>query len=188
MWRPHRRSSASGNTVGMSEVSIRELRNHGGEVVDRAARGEQITITRSGRAVAELRAISPAPVSAASLLERWRGLPLVDPATPAQRRRSASRLQPVNAEARMARGALDTSTVILLARLADATTLPAEPLITAAPSPSCRSVRSSQRIARRGPRARLTSNAPRQTLHRSLSMRCCSCVWPRRCLPAPVRA
>ena len=59
----------------MSEVSIRELRNHGGEVADRAARGEPITITRSGRAVAELRALSHPALSAASLLERWRGLP-----------------------------------------------------------------------------------------------------------------
>lgn len=64
----------------MAEVSIRDLRNHGGEVVDRAARGEQITITRAGRAVAELRALALTPLSAASLLERWRALPAVDPA------------------------------------------------------------------------------------------------------------
>jgi antitoxin (DNA-binding transcriptional repressor) of toxin-antitoxin stability system len=62
----------------MASVSIRELRNHGGEVVDRAAHGEQITITRSGRPVAELRALRP-PLSAEALLSRWRGLPAVDP-------------------------------------------------------------------------------------------------------------
>jgi prevent-host-death family protein len=61
----------------MAHVSIRDLRNHGGEVVDRAARGEQITITRSGREVAELRAIRP-PLSAEALLRRWNGLPPVD--------------------------------------------------------------------------------------------------------------
>jgi antitoxin (DNA-binding transcriptional repressor) of toxin-antitoxin stability system len=61
----------------MAHVSIRDLRNHGGEVVDRAARGEQITITRSGREVAELRAIRP-PLSADALLRRWNGLPAVD--------------------------------------------------------------------------------------------------------------
>ena len=33
----------------MADVTIRELRNHGGDVVDRAASGEDITITRSGR-------------------------------------------------------------------------------------------------------------------------------------------
>ena len=29
----------------MTDVTIRELRNHAGEVVDRAAQGEQITVT-----------------------------------------------------------------------------------------------------------------------------------------------
>jgi antitoxin (DNA-binding transcriptional repressor) of toxin-antitoxin stability system len=62
----------------MTEVSIRELRNHGGEVVDRAERGEQITITRSGKAVAELRAVKP-PLGAQALLDRWNRLPAVDP-------------------------------------------------------------------------------------------------------------
>ena len=42
----------------MADVTIRELRNEGGEVVDRAARGERITITRSGQPVAELRALA----------------------------------------------------------------------------------------------------------------------------------
>jgi antitoxin (DNA-binding transcriptional repressor) of toxin-antitoxin stability system len=64
----------------MAEVSIRELRNHGGEVVDRAARGEEITITRAGRAVAQLRAVSGPPLSAHALVAHWRGLPAVDPA------------------------------------------------------------------------------------------------------------
>jgi prevent-host-death family protein len=63
----------------MTEVSIRELRNHGGDVVDRAARGEQITITRTGKAVAELRGVSQRPLSAEVLLRRWRSLPRVDP-------------------------------------------------------------------------------------------------------------
>lgn len=63
----------------MAEVSIRELRNRGGEVVDRAIRGEEITITRSGKAVAELRAIPRPPLSAEALLARWHRLPPVDP-------------------------------------------------------------------------------------------------------------
>lgn len=62
----------------MAEVSIRELRNHGGDVVERAARGEQITITRTGKAVAELRGLSRAPLTAETLLSRWRLLPRVD--------------------------------------------------------------------------------------------------------------
>ena len=64
----------------MAEVSIRDLRNHGGEVVDRATHGEQITITRAGRAVAELRAVSPPALGAEALLRRWRQLPQVDQA------------------------------------------------------------------------------------------------------------
>ena len=62
----------------MARVTIRELRNQGGEVVDRAARGEQITITRSGRPVAELRALR-SPLPADALLERWHRLPALDP-------------------------------------------------------------------------------------------------------------
>jgi antitoxin (DNA-binding transcriptional repressor) of toxin-antitoxin stability system len=62
----------------MADVSIRDLRNHGGDVVDRAVRGEQITVTRSGKAVAELRALSHPPLSAEALLGRWRRLPTVD--------------------------------------------------------------------------------------------------------------
>jgi prevent-host-death family protein len=63
----------------MASVSIRDLRNHGGDVVDRAARGEQITITRSGKAVAELRAVSKPPLSAETLLSHWHRLPSMDP-------------------------------------------------------------------------------------------------------------
>ncbi|MGI8712589.1 MAG: type II toxin-antitoxin system Phd/YefM family antitoxin [Solirubrobacteraceae bacterium] len=63
----------------MSSVSIRELRNRGGDVVDRAARGEPITITKSGTPVAELRPIAAPGLTAAALLGRWRALPSVDP-------------------------------------------------------------------------------------------------------------
>ncbi|HSZ13755.1 MAG TPA: type II toxin-antitoxin system prevent-host-death family antitoxin [Solirubrobacteraceae bacterium] len=62
----------------MAKVSIRDLRNHVGDLVDRAAQGERITITRSGKAVAELRAISPPGLPAELLLNRWRLLPPVD--------------------------------------------------------------------------------------------------------------
>ena len=63
----------------MAEVSIRDLRNRGGEVVDRAARGELITITRAGKRVAELRPLTRPGLSAEALVERWRNLPPVDP-------------------------------------------------------------------------------------------------------------
>jgi prevent-host-death family protein len=63
----------------MTDVSIRDLRNHGGDIVDRVAHGEQVTITRSGRAVAELIPVGAPPIPAAVLLARWRHLPAVDP-------------------------------------------------------------------------------------------------------------
>lgn len=49
-------------------------------MVDRAARGEPITITKAGKAVAELRPVSPRGISAELLLARWKALPAVDPA------------------------------------------------------------------------------------------------------------
>lgn len=63
----------------MTEVSIRDLRNHGGDIVDRVAHGEQVTITRSGKAVAELSPLGALPLPASVLLARWRHLPAVEP-------------------------------------------------------------------------------------------------------------
>jgi prevent-host-death family protein len=63
----------------MSEVSIRDLRNHGGEVIDRVERGERLTVTRDGRRVAELRPLERLPLKASALVERWSRLPRVDP-------------------------------------------------------------------------------------------------------------
>lgn len=63
----------------MAEVTIRELRNHGGDVVDRAAKGERLTITRSGKPVAELRPLGRQPVSLDVLMARRRRLPHIDP-------------------------------------------------------------------------------------------------------------
>ena len=65
----------------MAEVTIRELRNHGGEVIDRVQAGEHLTVTRSGKPVAELRPITRRGVDARTLLDRWRHVPHVDPAT-----------------------------------------------------------------------------------------------------------
>lgn len=62
----------------MSEVSVRELRNHGGEVLDRVERGERLTITRDGRRVAELRPIKRPGALANVLVERWSRLPRLD--------------------------------------------------------------------------------------------------------------
>ncbi len=59
-------------------MSIRDLRNKGGEIVDRAARGEEITVTRDGVPVAELRPVARPALSTAALIKRWRRLPPLD--------------------------------------------------------------------------------------------------------------
>jgi prevent-host-death family protein len=63
----------------MGEVTVRDLRNHGGEVVNRVLRGERLTVTRDGQPVAELRPLPRPGLEAAALLQRWRHLPAVDP-------------------------------------------------------------------------------------------------------------
>ncbi len=63
----------------MAEVSIRDLRNHGGEVIDRVRAGERITITRDGEPVAELRPLPRRRLSAEALVEQFRHLPPMDP-------------------------------------------------------------------------------------------------------------
>lgn len=62
----------------MTEVSVRDLRNHGGDVLDSVMRGESVTVTRQGRPIAELRPIAEAGVLASALSERWHGIPVLD--------------------------------------------------------------------------------------------------------------
>ena len=64
----------------MAEVTVRELRNDGGRVLDRVARGESLTVTRDGHAIAELRPLLRRPLRAAALLNRWRRVAHVDAA------------------------------------------------------------------------------------------------------------
>lgn len=63
----------------MDEVTIRELRNNGGSIVDRVeSGGQRLTVTRAGRPVAELRPLPRRGVSATTLLRRWKNLPAID--------------------------------------------------------------------------------------------------------------
>ncbi len=62
----------------MSEASIRDLRNHGREVVDRVQAGERVTITRDGEPVAELRPLPRRRLGARLLIERFRTLPPIN--------------------------------------------------------------------------------------------------------------
>lgn len=62
----------------MREVSVRELRNYGGQVLDRVERGETMTVTRDGVSVAVLAPIPRPRLSAQALVERWRNVPVID--------------------------------------------------------------------------------------------------------------
>jgi len=62
----------------MADVSIRDLRNRGGDIVERASGGELITITRAGTPVAQLRSLPPNPATAEQLLSRWSRLTPLD--------------------------------------------------------------------------------------------------------------
>jgi len=63
----------------MNLVTVRELRNHGGDVLTRVAEGEAVIITRDGAEVAELRPLRRRSVSASELIARRAALPAVDP-------------------------------------------------------------------------------------------------------------
>ena len=65
----------------MGETTIRELRNHGGDVIERVMAGERVTVTRDGTPVAELRPLSRQPLSAVAVIERFQRLPSIDSAT-----------------------------------------------------------------------------------------------------------
>ncbi|WP_308128113.1 type II toxin-antitoxin system prevent-host-death family antitoxin [Modestobacter italicus] len=60
-------------------MSVRELRDHGGEVLDRVARGTAVVVTRDGAEVAELRPRARRSPSSADLIARRRQLPAMDP-------------------------------------------------------------------------------------------------------------
>ena len=62
----------------MAGVTIRELRNKGGEVVERVTAGEILTVTRDGQPVARLSPLPGVPITAEVLVQRWRHLPRLD--------------------------------------------------------------------------------------------------------------
>lgn len=66
-------------TEAHHEVTVRELRNHGGRVLDRVARGETLTVTKDGSPVAELRPLGRRSLTTAELIARARRVPHVDP-------------------------------------------------------------------------------------------------------------
>ena len=59
-------------------MTIRELRNRGGAVIDRLAPGETVTVTRDGEPVAELRRLDRRPLSTEELIARRKNVPRID--------------------------------------------------------------------------------------------------------------
>jgi len=62
----------------MESVTVRELRNNGGDVLRRVERGERIVVTRDGAPVAELRPLPRPSVGPAELIRRREHLPRVN--------------------------------------------------------------------------------------------------------------
>jgi len=56
------------------------MRNREGEILNRVAAGEAMTLTRDGEPIAELRPLPRHPLSARLLLQHWHRLPDIDPA------------------------------------------------------------------------------------------------------------
>lgn len=63
----------------MSSVTVRELRNHGGDVLDQVEAGQSFVVTRDGRPVAELSPLRRRSAPTATLVSSRRTLPQVDP-------------------------------------------------------------------------------------------------------------
>jgi prevent-host-death family protein len=62
----------------VNEVSVRELRNYGGQILNRVESGESMTITRDGTPVAVISPLHQPRLSATALLENWKNVPLIN--------------------------------------------------------------------------------------------------------------
>ncbi|MES2093046.1 MAG: type II toxin-antitoxin system prevent-host-death family antitoxin [Actinomycetota bacterium] len=62
----------------MNVVTVRDLRNRGGEVLNRVSNGEALIVTRDGAEVAELRPLRRPSVTVADLIARRAALPPID--------------------------------------------------------------------------------------------------------------
>ncbi len=63
----------------MNTVTVRDLRNSGGDVLRRVEHGERIIVTRDGTPVAELRPLPRPSVGPAELIHRRKNFPRVNP-------------------------------------------------------------------------------------------------------------
>lgn len=65
----------------MAEVTIRDLRNKGAQVIRQVQSGEHLTVTRDGDPVAQVIPLPRRPVRIEDLITRRQNLPKVDPET-----------------------------------------------------------------------------------------------------------
>lgn len=65
---------------GVASVSVRDLRNHGGDVVRRVLHGERVQVTMDGSPMAEIVPLPRPALSREELIRRWRHLPAIDTA------------------------------------------------------------------------------------------------------------
>lgn len=62
----------------MEHVTVRDLRNHGGRVLERVGRGESVLVTRDGESVAVLSPVPRRSPRPEELIARRRALPRID--------------------------------------------------------------------------------------------------------------
>jgi antitoxin (DNA-binding transcriptional repressor) of toxin-antitoxin stability system len=59
----------------MGNVTVQDLKDNGGRMLERVVNGESLTVTLDGRPIAELRPLPGRALPAATLIARWRRLP-----------------------------------------------------------------------------------------------------------------
>lgn len=62
----------------MVEVTVRDLRNRGGEILKQVEVGRSFVVTRDGQPVAELKPLDRKPLSRDVIIERFRHVPPID--------------------------------------------------------------------------------------------------------------
>ena len=62
----------------MAEVTVRDLRNKGGEILKQVEAGRSFTVTRDGEPVAKLNPLERQPLSREAIIERFKHVSLVD--------------------------------------------------------------------------------------------------------------
>ena len=62
----------------MNEVTVRDLRNKGGEILKQVETGRNFVVTRDGDPVAELKPLDRKTLSREAIIKRFQHVPIVD--------------------------------------------------------------------------------------------------------------